>query len=139
MTLVKEKKSFRKRFHFDDRGIENAHYFLIQTIIDNRSISNLRVKILFYTDKKQTPCSTITFYRKKPKMCGVYGMKGQNEVALMRKMLAWQGKGDPVKSDVVGTLIGRNLPAEDFQRFRHLVEASGVIIEKSKLLSGGLA
>ncbi len=136
---VQDKTSFKKRFPFDSQGLVKAHRFLIQTIIDHRDNENINIECLFYSGNRKSLCSTIEFRRLAVKPRGVYGMKGQNEVALMKKMLKWQGEGIPVKEDVIGALTGKNLPINDFKRFRGLVEESGVIVAQSSLVFGRLA
>ncbi len=137
--MMKVKTTFKKRFSFDSQGLSEAHRYLIQTIIDHRDNEGMHIQCLFYSGNRKSLCSIIEFQRRSFKPRGVYGMKGQNEVALMKKMLKWQGEGILTKKDVVGSLTGKNLPISDFKRFRSLVEESGVIVDKSRLLFGRLA
>lgn len=137
MPLTTEKRCYKKKFSFDSHSLEEAHHFMIQTIIDHRCEEDMIIQCFFYTGKERTPCALIEFQRHKPKSKGLYGIKGQNEGVLLKKMLKWRGERDAAKPDVIGILIGKNLPIGDFRKFRGLVEASGVIVKESSLITGG--
>lgn len=134
MTALKDEKTrFIGDFPFNAQGLEDAQRFILQTIVDNREVMDLRVLCYFYRNRRKKPHCMMEFVRF-PGLCrATYGTKGQNEMRLMREMQRWRGEGLPQKSDVIADLHGKNFHVRDFQKFRKALETAGVKLEKSYL------